>query len=79
MFDVQQKPTGTAYTTSVAFLVVAFIFIPAILLVSRPLGYVSVVLAAVCGAVCVALAWVNWRKSSQISITSIADRKAAAK
>ena len=36
MFDTQQKSTGTGYTTTVAFLVVAFLFIPAAFVISRP-------------------------------------------
>ena len=77
MFDALQKSTGTQYTTTVAFLVVAFIFIPAILVVSR--GYVSISLAIVCSALCVALAWINWKRSSQLSILSIAIQRATAK
>ena len=79
MFDARQKRTETAYIATVTFLVIAFLFIPALMLVSRPLGYVSISLAIACGGVCVGLAWVNWKKSSQISIASLATRKAAAK
>jgi hypothetical protein len=79
MFDTQQKATGTGYTTTVAFLVVAFIFSPAALLFYGHYGYVSVSLAVVFSAICVALAWVNWRKSSQLSIPSIAIEDARAK
>jgi hypothetical protein len=79
MFDAQQKSTGTRYTTTVAFLVVAFIFIPAVLVISRPVGYVSISLAVACSAVCVALAWVKWKNSSQLSITSIEVQREAGK
>jgi len=79
MFDAHQKSTGTGYTTTVAFLVVAFIFIPAILVLSRPVGYVSISLAIVCGAIGIALAWVIWTRSSRLSIPSIETQKAAAK
>ncbi len=67
-----QKSTGTGYTTTVALLTVAFIFSPAALVVLRPVGYVSVSLAIACSALCVTLAWVNWRRSSQLTIPSIA-------
>jgi len=77
MFASGQKSTGTEYTATVAFLVVAFIFSPAILLFLRPVGYLSVSLAVACSALCVVLAWVNWKKSSQLSIPSIASEKAA--
>jgi flagellar biosynthesis protein FliP len=79
MFASGQKSTGTEYTTTVAFLVVAFIFSPAILIFFRPFGYVSVSLAIACSALCVALAWVNWKRSSQLTIPSITGEKAAAK
>jgi hypothetical protein len=76
MFASGQKSTGTEYTTTVAFLVVAFIFSPAILLFFRPMGYLSVSLAVACSAICVVMAWVNWKKSSQLSIPSIEDQGA---
>lgn len=76
MFASGQKSTGTEYTTTVAFLVVAFIFSPAILFFFRPLGYMSVSLAVACSALCVVMAWVNWKKSSQLSIPSIEDQGA---
>jgi hypothetical protein len=72
MFDSQQKSTGTGYTTSVALLAVALIFSPAVLIASRPFGYVSLSVAIACSTVCLALAWINWKKSSQLSIPSIA-------
>ena len=71
MFAKGQKSTGTGYTTTIAFLVVALIFSPAALIASRPFGYMSLSLAIVCSSLCVALAWVTWRKSSQLSIPSI--------
>jgi O-antigen/teichoic acid export membrane protein len=79
MFDTQQKATGTGYTTTVAFLVVAFIFSPAALMFSGHYGYISVSLAIVCSVICVALAWVYWKKSSRLSIPSIAIPEARAK
>jgi hypothetical protein len=79
MFDAQQKSTGTGYTRTVTFLVIAFILIPAVLVVSRPLGYVSVSLAVAFSALCIALAWVTWKKSSQLSIPSIASQDVKSK
>ena len=79
MFDTQQKSTGTGYTTTVAFLVVAFIFIPAALLFSGHFGYVSVSLAIACSALCLAMAWVTWRKLSQRSVPSIATQEGVTK
>ena len=72
MIKSHQKYTGTQYTMTVALLIVAFIFSPAVLMVSRPLGYVSVSLALACSALCVILAWVNWKRHSELTIPSIA-------
>ena len=74
MLDPHQKPTGTQYTTTVALLVVAFIFIPAVLFASRPLGYLSASLALACSVMCVALARLYWKKHSQVTIPSLATR-----
>jgi hypothetical protein len=79
MFETSQKSTGTRYTTTVAFLVMAFIFSPAVLIVSRPMGYLSISLAVACSAGCIALAWVNWKRSSQLFIPSIVIQRAVAK
>jgi hypothetical protein len=78
MFD-SQKSKGTGYTTTVALLTVAFIFSPAALVLLRPVGYVSVSLAIACSVLCVILAWVNRKKSLQLSTPSIAIQSGAAK
>ncbi len=72
MFDSDQKPTGTGYTTTVALLIMAFIFIPAVSVASRPVGYIFLSLAGACSALCVVLAWANWKKFAKLSIPSIA-------
>lgn len=79
MFNSYQKSTGTAYTTTVALLIIAFIFCPAVLVASRPVGYVSLSLAIACSALCVILARVNWKRSSRLTIPSIAVQNASAK
>jgi hypothetical protein len=61
MFDVHQTSTGPRYTATVALLTVAFVFIPAILLVSRPFGNVALSLAIVCSAACVMFARSNFK------------------
>lgn len=73
MFDSHQKPTGTGYTTTVALLAVAFVFSPVVLFISRPIGYVTASLAIACSVFCAGWAWVNWKKSSQLSMPSIAN------
>ena len=79
MFDAQQKATGTGYTTIVALLTVAFFFNPAMLIILRPFGYRSLFLAIGCSVICIALAWVSWKKSSQLANPSVAVREAKAK
>lgn len=71
--------TGSGYTRTVAYLAVAFIFSPAVLVVSRPVGFIAISLAIACSALCVTLAWLNWRKFSQLSIASAESRRVAAK
>lgn len=79
MFEAQQKSTGTTYTITVALLVVAFVFIPALLIVTRPFGYGSISLAILGSGLCLILARELWRKFSRLSITSIAIQKGSAK
>lgn len=71
MFDAQMKFTGREYTTTFAWLAMAGIFIPAVALVVRP-GYLGLSLAGVGILACVALAWISWKKSSRLTIPSIA-------
>lgn len=79
MFNPHQKPTGTGYTSTMALLAAAFVFIPATLVMSRPVGYATVSFAVVCSVFCVSLAWSNWKKSSQLSIPSILIQRERAK
>jgi len=66
------KSTGTPYTITIALLAVALIFVPAVLIVSRSYGYVSLSLGIAASLCSVALAGILWKKSSQLSIPSIA-------
>ena len=71
MFDSSGNSAGAGYTKTAALLSVAFIFSPAVLVVSRPFGYVALTLAIAVSISCVALAWANWKKSSRVSMPSI--------
>ena len=79
MFDPPLKSTGREYTTTIALLAVAFIFIPAVVVAERLFGYLSLSLALAGSALCVTLAWVHWKRSSQLTMPSIAIRDAGAK
>ncbi len=77
MFDQYQKSTGTSYTTAVACLAAA-IASPAIWFATRPFGFETVSLATASTALCLTMAWVTWRRSSQLSIPSLAVQKSVA-
>ena len=79
MFESNQKSTGTGYTQTVALLTVAFVFSPAYVIASRPVGMISLSLAIACSALCVGLAWLSWKKSSRISIPSIVEQEGQSK
>jgi len=71
MFESHAKSTGTQYTLTVALLALAFVFSPALLVLSNRFGYLSISLAVACSVLCVILAWVNWTRYSQLTIPSI--------
>ena len=77
MLESYQKSTGTGYTTTVALLAVAFVFSPAVLFISRPFGYGAISLAVACSALCAGWAFLNWKKSSQLSMPSLATKRLA--
>ena len=79
MFDSGQKSTGTGYTTTIALLTIALIFCPAVLVVSHHVGVPSLSLAIACSTLCLILAWVNWKRSSRLTIPSVATREVAGK
>lgn len=72
MFDAQMKFTGRRYTTTFAWLAIAGIFIPGMTFVARP-GYVGLSLAGIGSITCAALAWISWKRSSRLTIPSIAE------
>jgi hypothetical protein len=74
MLFANGKPAGTSYTATAALLILAFIFIPAALIVSRPFGNFALAAAIACSVICIGLARMHWMKSSRLSIGSIVDR-----
>lgn len=69
-----EKLTGTSYAAPVALLILAFIFIPAILLASRPYGDIALAVAVGSGAICIGVARTKWMKSSELATCSVADQ-----
>jgi hypothetical protein len=79
MFVANEKFTGTNYTATAAWLILAFIFIPAVLIASHPFSDVALAAAIACSLICIGLARMNWMNFSQLSIASITDRGAGKK
>ena len=75
MLAANTKSTGTSYTGTVALLVIAFILIPAILIISRPFGPLPLALAVLSSVICTVLARMSWTQFSQLSIPSVASQQ----
>jgi hypothetical protein len=73
MFD-SPNTAGTTQTTAIPWLVIAFIFIPAVLILSRSFGYLPLSVAIACSMTCLAVAWVNWRKYLRLTMRSVSVR-----
>jgi hypothetical protein len=77
MFESGQKSVGTAYTKTVAFLIVGLIFVPAAMMFFENFGIVAIGFAIVASVACLTMAWRSWQKSSQLSIPSIEHQQSA--
>jgi len=64
MIDSTQKFADAEYSSTAALLIVALIFSPAVLILSRPLGQVSVSLALAFSCICIGFSWFVWAKDS---------------
>jgi hypothetical protein len=71
VFDSHRLSTGRDYTRTVALLCIAFVFSPVLLMLSSNFNYLPLSLAIACSALCTALAWASWTKTSQLSIPTI--------
>lgn len=71
MFEPCEKSTGVNYTLTVALLALAFVFSPAVLVLSGRTGHVSIGLATAVSAFCIVLARINWTRHSRLTIPSI--------
>jgi hypothetical protein len=74
VFDSSLHSIGREHTVTVALLVAALIFIPALAVVSRPWSYSP---AIGCSVLCVTLAWFNWKKSRTVAVAPSTEGKAA--
>jgi hypothetical protein len=77
MFESSHKPVDSGNTLTAFLLAVAFVLIPAALLFLRPMGFVSLGLGIVVSALCVTIAWVNWKPSSRIeaSVSAVDEKR----
>lgn len=76
MFDTSLHSTGREHTITIALLAAAFIFIPALVAVWQPSNYLPAIGAS---ALCVTLAWFDWRRSQKIPTSPIAMKGKATK
>ena len=71
MLDSHLPSTGVKFTTTIAFLAVALMVSPLVVLASRPLSGAVITAGLATSFVCLALAWVNWKRYSQVTISSL--------
>ena len=79
MADSYQKNAGTTYTSTVAWLFMAFAFAPAALAMWRPIGVFSISLSIVCSLCCSAAAVSRLRNTSRLTIPSFSAATTVAK
>lgn len=72
MADFTRRLTGTTYTATVALVIAALVFSPAVLFMSGRQHYGSVFIAFLFSVLCLVLAWFSWTRS-QLTIASIHD------
>lgn len=65
MTDTRKKYAEAHRAYTLGLLVLGLVFSPVAFVLSRPFGGVSVSLAAVVSAICIALAWLSWVKESR--------------
>lgn len=71
MIDFRRIYTGADYTSTVALVVFAVFFSPALLLLSGPIGGLPPAAALALSAACLAFAWIRWTRFSTLTIASI--------
>jgi hypothetical protein len=74
MSNAQEITTGRDYSISAALGAGGLVFVPAVLLVSGPVGLGFFATALVASLVFLACAWGNWRQRSRLTIPSILSR-----
>jgi hypothetical protein len=67
MFESQTSDSPRLIST-ITLLLLAVIFIPALLAVSQPINYFSVILAATFSMFCVLIVWFNRKKAAAVKV-----------
>lgn len=76
MFKSSFPPTEREYTVTAALLSTALVVIPALILISQPVSYITISAGVAGSAACVAAAWVHWKRSGRTAIALVAKRGA---
>lgn len=71
MNDSRRIHTGADYTPTVALVVFALVFSPALLFLSGPVSEAPITAALTLSAACLAVAWFLWTRFSALSIGSV--------
>lgn len=79
MFDPAGESTGTSYTATVMCLMVAFIFIPVLLIASSPISYWAMGAASAGSVMFACFGWWSWRRTSRVSIPTIVSGRSQGK
>ena len=72
MFESSHKPVDSGSTLTVFLIAVACIFVPSAVIFLGPVGHLLLALAVTFSALCLAAAWVNWKRSSRRPLADVA-------
>ena len=72
MFESSHKTVDSGSTLTVFLIAVACIFVPSGVIFFSPVGDLLLALAAACSALCLAAAWINWKRSSKRPLADVA-------
>lgn len=71
MTDSRRIFTGADYTPTIALVAFAFVFGPALLILSGPVTALLAAVGSAFSTLCLALAWVSWSRFSTLTIASV--------
>lgn len=74
MLPLPQNSSGTTYTATFMLFAIAFLFGPALILISRPISYPALILVAAASVAAGVLGILSWRSHTNLTIPSIVSR-----